>query len=87
MINNLFLKNSELQTALKKVQAFANKACILKAKDEIQGVVLKGVDNDYDWTFFRNKIIEGRAPVFGSTLSNEVIISKNLAKKTSTEIE
>lgn len=76
-----FLNKLRHTNGIKRVQAFANKACILKAKDEIQGVVLKGVDNDFDWSFFKSKIVEGRVPVFGKENSNDVIISKNLAKK------
>ena len=76
-----FLNKLRHTPGVKKVQAFANKACILKSKQEIQGIVLKGVSNDYDWTFFEKKIIEGHVPLFGNETSNDVIISKNLAQK------
>jgi lipoprotein-releasing system permease protein len=79
--NQPYLEKLRQTLGIKKVQAFANKACILKAKDEIQGVVLKGVDQNFDWSFFKNKIIEGSVPKLGPETSSEVVISKNLAQK------
>jgi len=64
---------------IKHIQAFATKAGIIKTEDQIQGVVLKGVGSDFDWSFFESKIREGRH--FQPTDSNrtdEVIISKKL---------
>ena len=34
-------------------QVFASKAGIVKANDAIQGIVMKGIGADYDWSFFR----------------------------------
>ncbi|MBL4861871.1 MAG: ABC transporter permease [Crocinitomicaceae bacterium] len=54
-----------------------------KDTSEIQqnvfGTVLKGVGSDYDWTFFKENIIAGEIPVFGNSLSEEILISKKLA--------
>ena len=64
------------------VQTFAVKAGIIKTKNDIQGVVLKGIDQIYDWTFFKNNLIEGR-PIHinsDSATSNEIIISKKISK-------
>jgi lipoprotein-releasing system permease protein len=41
------------------VEEFATKAGIISTNEEIQGVVLKGIGPDYDWTFFRDKMVEG----------------------------
>jgi lipoprotein-releasing system permease protein len=65
---------------IKHVQVYATKAGIIRANDQIQGVLLKGVGEDYDWTFFRKRLIEGQIPYFGDSLQkNDVIISKVLA--------
>lgn len=67
---------------VKHLHAFATKAGIAKTKDQIEGVVLKGVGKDYDWTFFKEKIQEGRIIEFNDTAkSNEVIISRTLASR------
>lgn len=67
---------------VKHIHAFATKAGIAKTKEQIEGIVLKGVDKDYDWTFFKEKIQEGRIIEFNdSAKSNEVIISRTLASR------
>ena len=40
-------------------KVFATKPGILKTDSDFQGIVLKGVGRDYDWTFFRNNLKEG----------------------------
>lgn len=63
-------------------QLAANKAGMIKTEDEIQGVVLKGVDQNYDWTYFSSCLLEGRIPQFtDSVRSTEVLVSKVIANK------
>lgn len=45
---------------------------------EILGVVLKGVDNSYDWSFLRENLVEGRLPDFKKPLSEEILISRRV---------
>ena len=62
------------------LQGYATKAGIIRANGQIQGVVLKGVGPDFDWSFFRDKMVDGSIfsiPDTGKT--DEVIISKTLA--------
>ena len=67
---------------IRHIQVFANKAGIIKTDDQIEGVILKGVGSDYDWSFFENKITEGRHfTVTDSVKTDEVIISKSLASR------
>jgi lipoprotein-releasing system permease protein len=67
---------------VKHIQKFAIKAGIVKTKEQIEGVVLKGVGKDYDWTFFKEKIQEGRIlELYDTATSNEVIISRTLASR------
>jgi len=62
------------------IQPFATKAGIIKTDNNIQGVVLKGVDPAYDWSFFRNNIVEGSVlDLNDSTRSTGVIISRKVA--------
>ena len=66
---------------VKHIQTFAVKAGIIKTKNDIQGVVLKGIDENYDWEFFKNNLVEGRPiNIADSATSNEVIISKRISK-------
>lgn len=67
---------------IRHIQVFAIKTGIIKTKEEIQGVVLKGVSDDFDWKFFNDKLISGRNLAISDTAkSNEIIISKTIASK------
>jgi lipoprotein-releasing system permease protein len=64
------------------VQGVVFKPALIKTNDQIQGMVIKGVGKDYDQSYFTNKIIEGKIPDFqDSTVSDDVLISKNIADK------
>lgn len=62
--------------------AVANKAGMIKTDEAIQGVVLKGVDANYDWNYFEHCLLSGRLPQYHDSLrSTEVLLSKNIADK------
>jgi lipoprotein-releasing system permease protein len=65
---------------IKHVQVFATKAGIIKTTDAIQGVVLKGVGSDFDWSFFKSNIVDGSVfTVTDTGRTNQVIISKKIS--------
>jgi lipoprotein-releasing system permease protein len=65
---------------IKHIQTFATKPGIIKTKNEIQGVILKGVGSDYDWTYFSNNIIEGKClKIQDSSTSDKILISKYIS--------
>lgn len=77
-----FLPALQLIPGIKHVQVFATKAGIIKTKDNIQGVVIKGVGSDFDWSFFENNIVDGKKfSVKDTAKSNEIMISKFNASK------
>ena len=51
-----------------------------KVNGNFQGVVLKGIDKDYDWTFFENYLIAGEIfQINDSSSTNQTLISKKIA--------
>lgn len=65
---------------IKHVQVFATKAGIIKTGDNIQGVVLKGVGSDYDWSYFASSMVEGEIfRVSDSIRTDRVIISRKIS--------
>lgn len=67
---------------VRHVQAFATKAGIVRKGSEIEGVVAKGVDSGYDWSFFRKSLRAGAIPVYAnSSRSSDILISTVLARK------
>lgn len=66
---------------VKHIQVYATKPGIIKTDQEIHGTVIKGVGTDYDWSFFRDHLVKGTIPnYFGSTISNQVLISQKTSK-------
>ncbi len=64
------------------VQQYAQIPGIILANNEYEGILLKGIDNDYDLTFFASNIIEGELPQFtAGEASNAIIISSVTAKR------
>lgn len=72
---------------VKHIQSFAVKAGIIKTEEQIQGIVLKGIDNGFDWSFLKNKIVEGDIVKLSDTASsNDVLISKTVANSLNLKI-
>ena len=63
------------------VQSTATKASIIKNQNMYEGVFLKGVDRDYKWDYLKSFLVEGTFPNFSNTVSNEIIISKEIFNK------
>ena len=64
---------------VKHLQRFATKPCIIKTDNDFQGVILKGIDKDFDWNFFRSNLVEGELLNYSEdSLANQVIISQTL---------
>ena len=78
--NQDFYPSIETESGIKHIEVFATKAGIIKTKEEIHGVILKGVDTDFDWTFFQENLIAGEVlSLNDSSTTNSVMISENIA--------
>ena len=76
-----FIPDIKKIPGIKHIQVFATKAGIIRTDEDIQGVVLKGIGSDFDWSYFKSNMVEGSAfPVSDTGLpNNNVIISKKIA--------
>lgn len=78
--NQEFLKKLNGTNGIHNIQVYATKAGIIKTADNMQGVVLKGIGSDYDWSFFRSNLVEGELFTPSDTIrTNNVLISKKIA--------
>jgi len=65
-----------------RVERFATKPGIIKTSEDFQGVIFKGVDEQYNWDFFRSNLIEGTVLNINSdSIIPDVIISQTIADK------
>ena len=60
---------------VKHVQVFATKPGIIESDEAMQGVIVKGVSSDYDWTFIADALQEGRVLMTDDTISHIVVSS------------
>lgn len=75
-----FLHALRLHPAISHIQVYASKTGIIRTSGQIQGVVLKGVGEDYNWDFFRKRMVGGHIPDYSDTAQkNDVILSRALA--------
>jgi lipoprotein-releasing system permease protein len=75
-------KTRRTNAGIRHIQAFVNKEGVIRTKDQIEGIVLRGVGADFDWAFFRRYLEVGEAPSFGSdTLDNGIVISRTTAER------
>jgi len=80
-INDLYSRLKGIG-GIKNVQAYASKAGIIKTDQDIMGIVLKGVDQDYDFSFLQNHLKSGRLPRVKTTIpgsTQEIMISSQIA--------
>lgn len=68
------------------IQQFALKPGIIKTKKEIEGIVLKGISNDFDWSFFDKYLVEGQKLELPDSAGNGIIISKQTANRLELEV-
>lgn len=81
-------KNDTLVNAVRRydevqsIHPFATKYATLKTREDIEGVLLKGVDSTYDFSHFRQFMMNGQPIRFNdSTYSREIMISAYTAKQ------
>ena len=77
-----FLQKISTTENVKHIQPFATKNGILKTKTENEGILLKGVSNNFDWSYLKPYITEGSTLTFNKeSASTDIVVSKTLATK------
>ncbi len=76
-----FYPNFSSVDGVKKVQVYATKAGIIRTEENWEGIVLKGVGADYDWTFFKDYLVKGTLPAYSEKRSVEVLLSQYISDR------
>ena len=67
---------------IESMSLIADKSAILKTDDDFMGIIMRGVDEGYDWRYLKSKMVEGTEPAVSDTASsNQVVISKTVADR------
>ncbi|WP_299314368.1 FtsX-like permease family protein [uncultured Aquimarina sp.] len=71
---------------IKHVQGFATKGGLIRTEDDFEGVVVKGIGNDYDWSYFEEYLIKGALPDFKDPRNNQILISAYTSSRLGLEV-
>lgn len=76
-----FLAALKSDPDIRHIEVYATKNGIVKTKTDNEGILLKGVSADYDWSFLNTNFVEGKAFLLNDTVSKNIVISKYLSDK------
>ncbi|KJD32073.1 transmembrane permease [Tamlana nanhaiensis] len=80
-INQEFYPDFKSVDGVSHVQGVAAKFGVIRTETDFEGVVYKGVGQDYDWQYFKEFLIDGQLPSLEKKWSEEVLISQYLANR------
>ncbi len=66
---------------IEHIQITASKGAVIRTAATFEGVVVKGVGTDYNWSYFEEFLREGRLPDYSGDLNDEILISEYLANR------
>lgn len=82
VVSDTLMCNLKKIPNVKRVECYAMTQGILKTDSDFLGVAFKGVGEDYDLSFVRENMQEGKIPTFSSKKSSyQLLISRKMADK------
>lgn len=82
MMEDSLMNDLQATEGVKHVQRYSTKPGMIMTDDNFLGMVLKGVAQEYDWTFLRKHLLEGEIPMFSDSVStNRTLVSRTIANK------
>lgn len=80
--NRPFVEEIKALPEVKSVQCYSTKSGVVKTNDQVEGIVLKGIDQSFDKEHFKQNLIQGELLFLEDTVpSKEIIISSTLSKR------
>ena len=82
VISDTLMRKLKKIPNIRHVECYTMTQGILKTDSDFLGVAFKGVGEDYDLSFIRQNMQEGKLPTFSSKKSsNQVVVSRKMADK------
>ena len=82
VVSDTLLKSLYADPEIIHVQKFTTTPGIIKTDENFLGVILKGIDEDFDSRFFEKNLLEGALlHISPDSMSTDVLISKTIANK------
>ncbi len=83
VMNSTTLRTLRANSEIAYIQPFATKPGIINANNEVEGVVLKGVDSTYNWDYIGNVLSSGKVIDFSDRAAamRQIMISRYTADR------
>lgn len=86
--NNKIYQHPEEFSGIKHIQKTALKGGIMHAKEDFDGIILKGIGKDFDWTAFKSYLKEGNTFEATEKKNNKsILISETTANRLQLKVE
>ena len=79
--NQDFYPNFDIVEGVNHIQITAMKGGVIRTASDFEGVVVKGVSDDYKWQNFQEYLVAGNLPDFSGDLNSDVLISQYLVNR------
>lgn len=81
-VANTINRDTALLEQLSSVSLIAEKPAILKTDNDFKGLQFRGVDGNYDYSFLKSHLVEGRIPNYQNQDSmQEILLSSTIANQ------
>ena len=81
-VREAIAENGTFEPMIESISLVADKSAILKTDQDFMGIIMRGVDDGYDWRYLKSRMVEGTTPVVSDTASSQQIaIGKTVADR------
>ena len=81
-VREAIASDPSFSSMISSVSLIADKSAILKTDNDFMGIIMRGVDEGYDFGYLQSKLVEGKVPEVSDTASShEIIISRSIADR------
>ncbi|MBR5726122.1 MAG: ABC transporter permease [Muribaculaceae bacterium] len=81
-VREAIMADGTFASRVESISLIADKSAILKTDEDFMGIILRGVDEGYDFRYLESKMVDGSIPIVSDTASaRQIIISKTVADR------
>jgi lipoprotein-releasing system permease protein len=85
-LDTALLERIKSTPGVRQVQCYATKGGMVKTQEQIYGILLRGLSDNFDTSFFAENLTEGRLPLWRTAkdslnYTNEVLVSSTISKR------